>query len=173
VVLHDREEKNTTTVEILDTSRSQWYNAEPLPEPCHLQQSTRILDTLYFLGSSPSVPVYLVPSSPSHFFRASISTLTSIATSKCEAATPTWEKLPDTPFICAGLVAYDNSLLAIGGFNAHHVPGIHAYDADTNEWINIGSLPTALHVSMSVVLPSKEFLVVTSQNVYIGTPSYV
>ena len=26
----DRDEKNTTNVEILDTSRSQWYNAEPL-----------------------------------------------------------------------------------------------------------------------------------------------
>ena len=80
------------------------------------------------------MPVKLVPSSPSHFFRASISTLISIAKSKREAATPTWEKLPDTPFICAGLVAYDNSLLAIGGFNAQHVPGIHAYDA---ECINI------------------------------------
>ena len=170
----DRYEKNTTNVEILDTSRSQWYNAEPLPEPCRLQQSTRILDTLYFLGSSPSMPVYEEPSSPSLFFRASISTLVSIATSKCKAATPTWVKLPNTPFLCTGLVAYDNSLLAIGGFNAQHVPGIHAYDADTDEWINVGSLPTALHVSMSVVLPSKEFLVVTSQNeVYIGTPSSV
>ena len=37
----DHEGKNTTNVEILDTSRSQWYNAEPLPEPCHLQQSAR------------------------------------------------------------------------------------------------------------------------------------
>ena len=55
-----------------------------------------------------------------------------------------------------------------------YIPGIHAYDADTNEWINIGILPTALHISMSVVLPSKEFLVVTSENeVYIGTPSSV
>ena len=120
------------------------------------------------------MPVYLVPSSPSHFFRASISTLVSVATSKCEAATPTWEKLPDTPFLCTGLVAYDNSLLAIVGFNAQHVPGIQAYNPDTNEWINIGSLPTALRVSMSVVLPSKEFLVVTSyKEVYIGTPSSV
>ena len=39
-------------------------------------------------------------------------------------------------------------------------------------FINIGSLPTALHVSMSVVLSSKEFLVVTSHSeVYIGAPS--
>ena len=112
----DCAEKYTTNVEILDTSRSQWYNAEPLPEPCVLQQSTRILDTIYFLGSSSSMPVFQKPSSPSHLFRASISTLVSAATSKCEAATLTWEKLPDTPFLCAGLVAYDNSLLAIGCF---------------------------------------------------------
>ena len=167
------EGKNTTNVEILDTSRSQWYNAEPLPELCHLQQSARILDTLYFLGSSPSKPVFLGPS-PSLFFRASLPTLVSVATSKCEAATPTWEKLPDISFVCSGLVAYDNSLLAIGGFNAQLVPGIHAYNADTNVWINIGCLPTAIHVSMSVVLPSKEFLIVTREKqVYIGTPGSV
>ena len=170
----DRGGKNTTNVEILDTSWSQWYIARPLPEPCHLQQSARILDTLYFLGSSPSKPVFLGPSSPSLFFRVSLSTLVSVATSKCEAATPTWEKLPDIPFVCSGLVAHDNSLLAIGSLNAQLVPGIHAYNADTNEWIHIGYLPTALHVTMSVVLPSKEFLVVTSENqVYIGTPSSV
>ena len=120
------------------------------------------------------MPVYLVPSSPSHFFRASISTLVSVATFQCEAATPSWEKIPDTPFLCAGLVAYDNSLPAFGGFNANHVPGIHAYDADTNEWINIGCLPTALRVDMTVVLPSKKFLVVTRQKeVYTRTPSSV
>ena len=170
----DCEGKNTTNVEILDTSRSQWYNAEPLPEPCSLQHSAQILDTLYFLGSSPSGSVFLGPSSPSLFFRASLPTLVSVATSKCEAATPTWEKLPDISFVCSGLVVYDNSLLAIGGLNAQLVPGIHVYNADTNEWINNGYLPTALHVSMSVVLPSKEFLVVTSQReVYIGTPSFV
>ena len=84
--------------------------------------------------------------------------LISVATSKCEAATPTWEKLPDTPFLCAGLVAYDNSLLAIGGFNAQNVPGIHAYNPDMNEWINIGYLPTALHVSISVVYLQKSSL---------------
>ena len=75
----DRGGKNTTNVEILDTSRSQWYNAEPLPKPCHLQQSARILETLYFLGSSPSGSVFLGPSSPSLFFRASLPTLVSVA----------------------------------------------------------------------------------------------
>ena len=64
----DREGKNTTNVEILGTSSSQWYNAEPLPGPCHLQQSARILDTLYFLGCSSSRPALLEPLSP-HFFQ--------------------------------------------------------------------------------------------------------
>ena len=128
----DRGGKNTTSVEILDTSRSQWYIGEPLPEPCHRQQSTRALDTLYFLGSSCSGSGFLRPSSPSLFFRASLSTVVSVATSKCETATPTWEKLPDVPFACSGLVAYDNSLLANGRLNAQLIPGIHAYKADTN-----------------------------------------
>ena len=163
----DRGGKNTTNVEILDTSRSQWYIAKPLPEPCSLQHSARILDTLYFLGSSTLVFSTVL-------FKASLSTLVSVATSKCETATSAWEKLTDVPFLCSGLVVYDNSLLAIGDLNAQLIPGIHAYKPDTNEWTNIGYLPTALHVSMSVVLPSKEFVIVTSENqVYIGTPGSV
>ena len=152
---------DSANVEILDTSMLQWYNAESLPKPCHLQQSVCILDTLYLLGSS------------SYLFRASVSTLVSLAISKEKAATPTWETLPDIPFQCSSLAAYETSLLAIAHPIAQNVPAIHAYNADTNEWTRVGYLPTVLSVTMCVVLPSKEFLVVTHENdVYIGTPCF-
>ena len=150
---------DTTNVEILDTSMLQWYNAESLPKPCRLNQSARISDTLYLLGHS------------SYLFRASLPTLVSLATSKEKAAMPIWETLPDIPFQCSSLAAYDISLLAIACPIAQIVPAIHAYNADTNEWTEVGHLPTVLHASISVALPSKELLVVTSANeVYIGTP---
>ena len=151
---------DTTNVEILDTSLLQWYNAESLPKPCRLNQSARISDTLYLLGDS------------SYLFRASLPTLVSLAISKEKAATPIWETLPDIPFQCSSLAAYDASLLAIARPIAQIVPAIHAYNAETNEWTEVGNLPTVLYASVSVALPSKELLVVTSENeVYIGTPS--
>lgn len=157
--------RSIASVEILDTSRSQWHIAEPLPKPCSLTQFACVLDTLYVLGSS------------SYLFRASISTLVSLATSKCKAATPTWEMLPDIPFQCSGLVAYENSLIAIDSSKV--IPGIHVYNADTNEWTRCGDLPTSLQVKLCVVLASKEFFIISSQDglnsceIYIGTPDSV
>ena len=47
------------------------------------------------------------------------------------------------------------------------------YSTDTTGWKDVGDLPTAFQVRMCVVLPSKEFLVVTHENdVYIGTPCF-
>ena len=155
-----------TNVEILDTSRSQWYIAESLPKSCYIKQSVIVLDTLYLLGSSS---MYY---SSSFLTRASLPALVSLATSK-RASASTWEVLPKIPFVCSGLVAYESSLLAIGYFKSEStiISGIYVYSTDTNEWNNIGDLPTALEVAMCAVLPSKEFLVVTNHDeVYIGTP---
>ena len=130
--------RSIASVEILDTSRSQWHIAEPLPKRCSLKQSACVSDTLYVLGSS------------SYLYRASISTLVSLATSKHKAATPTWEMLPDIPFQYSGLVAYENSLIAIVSLRV--IPGIHVYNADTNEWTRRGDLPTTLRVKLCVNL---------------------
>ena len=70
--------RSIANVEILDTSRSQWHIAKPLPKQCSLKQFACVLDTLYVLGSS------------SYLFRASISTLVYRATSKRKSSTPTW-----------------------------------------------------------------------------------
>ena len=149
--------RSIASVEILDTSRSQWHIAEPLPKHCSLKQSACVLDTLYVLGSS------------SYLFRTSISTLVSLATSKRKSDAPSWEMLPDIRFQCSGLVAYEISLIAIDSSTV--IPGIHVYNADTNEWTRIGDLPTALYVKLCVVLPSKKFFIISRQDeIYIGTP---
>lgn len=162
-----QEGRAVTNVEILDTSRSQWHIAESLPKTCYLKQSAIVVDTLYFWGSSSR------NSLPSFIFRVSLPTLVSFATSKHKAATPIWETLPDIPFVCTGLLAYETSLLAIGHYKSDVtvISGIHVYNTDTTGWKHVGDLPTAFQVCMCVVLPSKEILVVTNQNeVYIGTP---
>ena len=155
-----------TNVEILDTSRSQWFIGESLPEPCNLQQCVAIGDTLYLLGS--------LSSGQQLVFESSVPTLISLATSKSTATVPTWKKLPDTQLKFLTFVNYENSLVAVGGLSSQIISGLYAYKSDTNEWSNIGDLPTALYFTMCVVLPSKEFFVLShNQEVYIGTADYV
>ena len=154
-------------VEILDPSRSQWFIAESLPEPCRLKQCVTIGDTLYVLGSHSF-------SGPQLIFECSVPTLISLATSESTATVPTWKTLPDTQLTFCSLVTYKNSLLAVGGLSSQTISGIYAYKSDTSDWSKIGSLPTALNISLFVVLPSNEFYVVSDcQAVYIGTPDSV
>ena len=147
-------------VEILDTSRSQWFIAESLPEPCYLKQCVTIGDTLYLLGSQ-------------RIFECSVPTLISLATSESTATVPTWKTLPDTQLRFCSLVTYKNSLLAVGGLSSQTISGIYAYKSDTSEWSKIGRLPTALNIALFVVLPSNEFFVLGGGQVYIGTPDSV
>ena len=167
--LFNRQSQANKNVEILDTLRLQWYIAESLPKGCYRPQGVCIVDTLYLLGSSFK------------FLRASLPTLVSLATSNHEAATPTWEMLPDIPFQCSGLVAYENSLLGFGHSRSERITGIHAYNADTNKWTKIGDLPTVFVVKLCIVLLSNEVFVICSQytyrrdeyEVYIGIPDSV
>ena len=160
--------KAVMNVEILDASRLQWYIGESLPKPCSKPQSVCIVDTLYLLQDC----------SPNDFFRASLSILVFEATSKHRTGTPTWEKLPDMPFQCSGLVAYDGTLLAFDRFRSQVIPSIHAYNADTNEWTKVGNFPSAFDVKLCVSLLSNEFFVICRQHtyrtneyeVYIGIP---
>lgn len=152
-------------VEVLDTSRSQWFVAEPLPEPCYLNQCVAIRDTLYLLGSRSSSGHQVI-------LECSVPTLISLATSKSTATFPTWKILPDTPLKFYSFVSYKDSLLAIGGHSSQIIPGIYAYQSDTSKWSNIGDLPTALTITMCVVLPSNEFFVLSGRKVYIGTPDF-
>ena len=153
-------------VEILDTSRSQWFIAESLPEPCRLKQCVTVGDTLYVLESRSFSGQQLI-------FECSVPTLISLATSESTATVPTWKKLPDTQLRFCSLVTYRNLLLAVGGLGSQTISGIYAYKSDTSEWSKIGSLPTALKVTLFVVLPSNEFYVLGGRKVYIGTPDSV
>ena len=153
----------STAVEVLDTSRSQWYIADSLPEPCHLKQCVIVGDTLYLLGSQPSYGHQLI-------FECSVPTLISLATSESTAtALPTWKTLPDTQLNFCNLLTYKGSLLAVGGLKSQKISGIYTYKFDTSEWSRIGDLPTALDNPICIVLPSNELFVFGDNMVYIGT----
>lgn len=151
-------------VEVLDTSRSQWYIAESLPEPCRLKQCVVIGDTLYLLGSHCSLD-----RDDQLIFECSVSTLISLATSESTATLPTWKTLPDTQLNFCSLLTYKDSLLAVGGLKSQKISGIYIYKSDTSEWSKIGDLPTALHNPICILLPSNDLYVLSNNMVYIGT----
>jgi len=153
---------NATAVEVLDTSRSQWYIAEPLPGPCRLKQCGVVGDTLYLLGSHFSWGHQLI-------FECSLRTLISLAKSESTATLSTWKTLPDTQLNFCSLLTYNDSLLAVGGLKSQKISGIYAYKFDTSEWSKIGDLPTALYNPICILLPSNELYVLSDKMVYIGT----
>lgn len=149
----------SAAVEVLDTSRSQWYIAESLPEPCRLWQCVVVGDTLYLLGYRNGQLI----------FECSVRTLISLATSESTATLPTWKTIPDTQLNFCCLLTYKDSLLAVGGLRCQKISGIYAYKSDTSEWSKIGDLPTALCNPICILLPSNELYVLSDQIVYIGT----
>jgi len=157
---------NATAVEVLDTSRSQWYIAEPLPGPCRLKQCGVVGDTLYLLGSHFSWGHQLI-------FECSLRTLISLAKSESTATLSTWKTLPDTQLNFCSLLTYNDSLLAVGGLKSQKISGIYAYKFDTSEWSKIGDLPTALYNPICILLPSNELYVLSDSMVYIGTSDYL
>jgi len=157
-------ECDAVVVEVLDTSRSQWYIAESLPEPCRLKQCVVVGDTLYLLGSH-----YSLGCDDQLIFECSVSTLISLATSESTATLPTWKTLPDTQLNFCSLLTYKDSLLAVGGLKSQKISGIYVYKSDISEWSKIGDLPTALHNPICILLPSNELYVLSDKMVYIGT----
>ena len=150
-------------VEVLDTSRSQWYIAKSLiPKPCRLKQCVVVGDSLYLLGSHINSYRQLI-------FECSVRTLISLATSESTATHPTWKTLPDTQLQFCSFLTYKDSLLAVGGLRSQRISGIYAYKSDTSEWSKIGDLPTALNNPICFLLPSNELYVLSDNMVYIGT----
>ena len=156
----------SAAVEVLDTSRSQWYIAESLPKPCNLKQCVVVGDTLYLLGSRPGLYHQLI-------FECSVHTLISLATSESTATLPTWKTLPATQLNFCCLLTYKDSLFAVGGLRSQKISGIYAYKSDTSKWSKIGDLPTALRNPTCILLPSNELYVLSDKMVYIGTSDFL
>ena len=149
------------TVEILDTSSSQWYTAQSLPVGCESMASVVLSDKLYLIGGK-----HLYSSSNKVFsvsFPAFIAHTTSrrTPTTRNPAAVPTWEILSGTPMWKSAFLATQNSLLALGGRDGKGDPGssIHIYDPVSKVWAKVGDMPVRRSSSTCLMLNSGELLV--------------
>ena len=155
---------NLSRVEILDTTVSrQWYQAAPLPQPCHSASTTTVGNMCYLLGGySTGVPSYKA-------FSVQLDKLISQAVLQPAGArappTPSlWITLPDTcipPLINSTALAINGALLAVGGLRYNKT--VYHYQP-SRSWIEAGELPAGRSRCCCTVLPSGEVLVAGGDN---------
>ena len=129
------------SIEFLDTLRSQWYTAIPLPLKCFRPVTALSGDTMFLLGGGTTLSVNL----PCLLYQA---------TSRNLPKAPIQHRLVDTALEFSAAVVVQDSLIAVGGKDGGRPsPDIHLYD-DGKEWTKVGELPAARSCSTAVGMPS-------------------
>ena len=139
------------TVEVLDSSSSRWYSAQPVPMGGYQMSSAVVGDHWYL--SSDSWKGY-----ECHIFSTHLPTLISSATSAAQTNTTSiWQELPTPPVGDPTLLALQSHLLLVGrGYSQK----FYRYDPQAKEWVECGQLPVGIDGSSCTVLPSGELMVV-------------
>ena len=153
------------TVEVYSSQTSQWYTADPLPQPCWMISSVTIGGTVFLLGGF-DVNDHAIRSP----FHADIALLIERAISPIQHPTTTsvWKTLPDTPLMGSAATTLNGSLLAVGGVDDNHTvqPSVHVFKPFTNMWVRVqsGDLPAVRCWATAVQLPDNRVMVVGGQD---------
>ena len=134
-------------VDLLNTDTRQWLSTTPLPVKCSHVTTAIVQDELYLVGGT--LTTTLVVSLPDLVSTDSANTAKS------------WRTLPSPPLESSAAITLHGALLAVGGChgNDRSTAAIHAYQPATNNWKQVGELPTAHSSSACTLLPSGELLV--------------
>ena len=143
-----------TTVELLNTSTNQWLSASPLPTPCSRLTSTILQEDWFIIMNSKQV------------FRVSLPDILSqtVDQSTASKSPVLWHCLPDTPLENSVAITVRGSLLTVGGYDNGVRTDIHLYQPESEQWTEVGDLPTAHCYCSCVVLPSGEMVVAGGNN---------
>ena len=130
-------------VNILDTTCNKWLVAEPLPTAdCY--STLLIEDTLYVVGECTRAVL-----------KAHLPTLIS-------GIEGVWESLLNTPCYWSSPVAFNNTLLTVGGSDKPRggslTTSIQMYDPDTTMWTVVGDLPEPMRYPRCIVINSALFV---------------
>ena len=133
-------------VDLLNTDTRQWLSTTPLPVKCGHVTTAIVQDELYLVGGS--LTTTLVVSLPDLVSTDSANTAKS------------WRTLHAPPRKRSAAITLHGALLAVGGCHGNDSStAIHAYQPATNNWKQVGKLPTARSVCACTLLPSGELLV--------------
>ena len=131
-------------VDLLNTDTRQWLSTTPLPVKCSHVTTAIVQDELYLVGGT--LTTTLVVSLPDLVSTDSANTAKS------------WRTLLSPPLERSAAITLHGALLAVGGCHGNGT-AIHAYQPATNNWKQVGELPTARSECACTLLPSGELLV--------------
>lgn len=156
--------KYISTVELLDTSLGQWYQAIPLPVPCIDLTSCVVGNVCYLTGGWRS-SVFTVNK---QVFTLPLDELISNAVlPSSEVANAAkqlqWNTIPDVPQELTTVIALQGSLLAVGGSGSTS-SDIYMYRPSSKQWIKAGELPAGRDQCGCTVLPDGELFVAGGWN---------
>ena len=142
----------TNVVEVYNGSH--WSFAQSLPKEYFSLKSAILDGHWYLIGGYGDWGVAV------HY--ASLdSLLVSCELSKISQISSVWERLTDAPYHFSSATVFGSRLIAIGGEEAlSSTSNIHAYCFNTNSWIHVGDMPFPVSDACSVILPTKELVVV-------------
>ena len=133
-------------VDLLNTDTRQWLSTTPLPVKCSHVTTAIVQDELYLVGGT--LTTTLVVSLPDLVSTDSANTAKS------------WRTLLAPPLERSAAITLHGALLAVGGCHGNtSSTAIHAYQPATNNWKQVGELPTARSECACTLLPSGELLV--------------
>ena len=131
-----------SSVEVYNNGRT---SGQSLPDACYYMKSVFHGDKWILIGGTrQGTKVYCV-------------SLQSLVSGTEQSP---WETLPDVPCPYSAAVVVDGRILSIGGgSDLNPTSSIYAYSPDTQSWIHVGDLPTPLHSTCAIVVPSGELMV--------------
>ena len=147
----------TATVEVYSSTTSQWYTADPLPQPCAIKSTIAISGCGFILGGV-GVDRKLVRSP----FCVDMSTLIDRANT-IHRGTTSWKTLPDTPLTRSTAATLSGGLLAVGGHEENGLvqSSVYMFVPPTNSWVKLpsGDLPVERFVTTTVQLSNNRVMV--------------
>ena len=146
----------TATVEVYSSTTSQWYTADPLPQPCAGMSSITISGCSFLLGgTNDHKPIR-------SSFCVDISTLIGRA-NIIHRGTTSWKTLPDTPLAMSTAATLSGRLLAVGGKeeNGPVQSSVYMFVPPTNSWVKLssGDLPVKRYSTTTVQLSNNRVMV--------------
>lgn len=167
--------KEVTTVEVLDISSNQWFSAASAPATWSGMKSVIVEDVMYVMGGYADGPTEKV-------FSVSLPALASQISSTSSSSTPhdMWKTVSTLGHRHSSPLCLAGSLLALGGSSNKTfkvLPTIHRFLPDTEEWVVAGQLPSPLRQCTCTLTLEGQLLVIggsdsshkTSSKLYIGT----
>ena len=144
-----------SSVDILNTSRKQWYIGPPTPVPWYSMKTAMVGDICYFMGGCDNSGVAV--KSVYHAF------IPNLITSSWSSAFvgEIWKEMPELHLDYSTPLSIKGSLFAVGGKDndGRAVNAIHVYQHDVREWVKVGQLPSPRYDCVCVMISDGEMIV--------------